>query len=234
MTSAGPNVLSSALPIATTAFAIGIFLADTFTHFDIAVAVLYVAVVLMATRFCQARGILLVSVGCVGLTVLSFLLSPPTGTAATGVINTMISILAIGLTTFLVMRSQSAEVALREQANLLDLTHDTVFSRGMNDAITYWNRGAEELYGWKNAEALGKTSHQLMKTIFPTPLAEIEAELLRTGRWEGELRHTKRDGTQVVVASRWSLQRDDRQRPLAILETNNDITEPKRAENALR
>jgi PAS domain S-box-containing protein len=234
MTPAGPNAPSSVLPIATTAFAIAIFIADTFTHFDIAVPVLYVAIVLMAARFCQRRGVLLVSVGCVGLTVLSFFLSPPTGPALTGLINTFISILVIGLTSFLVLRSQSSEVVLREQANLLDLTHDTVFSRGMDDAITYWNRGAEELYGWTREEAVGKVSHQIMTTIFPAPLEEINAELLRTGRWEGELIHTKRDGTRVVVASRWSLQRDERQRPHAILETNNDITERKRAEDALR
>jgi PAS domain S-box-containing protein len=126
-----------------------------------------------------------------------------------------------------------AEAALREQASLLDLTHDTVFVRDMNDVITYWNRGAEELYGWKKEAAIGQVSHQLTQTIFPAPLAEINAEFLRTGRWEGELRHTKRDGTQVVVASRWSLQRDEQGNPMAILETNNDITERKRAEQAL-
>ena len=138
------------------------------------------------------------------------------------------------MTTFLALRSQSAEAALREQANLLDLTHDTVFSRGMDDAITYWNRGTEELYGWKRAEAVGKVSHQLLKTIFPAPLDEINAELRRTGRWEGELVHKKRDGTRVVVASRWSLQRDKQSRPAAILETNNDITERKQTQDSLQ
>ena len=73
-----------------------------------------------------------------------------------------------------------------------------------------------------------------MQTIFPAPLAEINAELLGTGRWEGELIHTKRDGTPVVVASRWALQRDAQGNPVAILETNNDITERQRAEEALR
>ena len=125
-------------------------------------------------------------------------------------------------------------MVLREQAGLLDLTHDTVFVRDMNDVIIYWNRGAEELYGWKKAEAVGKITHQLMQTIFPMPLEEITAELLRTGRWEGELVHTKKDGTQAIVASRWSVQRDARGRPVAILETNNDITERKQAEDALR
>src|SRR6266850_2309761 len=127
-----------------------------------------------------------------------------------------------------------AEEVLREQAGLLDLTHDTVFVRDINDVITYWNRGAAEMYGWIRDEAVGKVSHQLMQTIFPAPFEEINAELLRTGRWEGELVHTKRDGTQVIVASRWSMQRDKQGLPAAILETNNNITERKRAEEALR
>ena len=132
------------------------------------------------------------------------------------------------------LEREQAEEVLVEQASLLDLTHDTVFVRDMSDIIKYWNRGAEELYGWTREEALDKVSHQLTQTIFPAPLAEINAELLGTGRWEGELIHTKRDGTQVVVASHWSLQRDAQGLPTAILETNNDISERKRAEEALR
>jgi PAS domain S-box-containing protein len=133
-----------------------------------------------------------------------------------------------------ITKRKRAEEALRVQASLLNLTHDTVFVRDMNDAITYWNRGAEEVYGWKKEEAIGQLSHQFTQTIFPAPLEEINEELLRTGRWEGELTHTKRDGTQVVVASRWSLQRDEQERPAAILETNNDITERKRASPCAR
>ena len=78
MTPDGTNVSSSIHPSMAAAFAIGIFIADTFTHLEIAVAVLYVSVVLMAARFLQARGVLLVSAGCIGLTVLSFFLSSPT------------------------------------------------------------------------------------------------------------------------------------------------------------
>jgi PAS domain S-box-containing protein len=127
-----------------------------------------------------------------------------------------------------------ADNVLRDQARLLDLTHDTVFVRDMSDAITYWNRGAEALYGWSRDEALGQITHQLTQTIFPAPLEQINEELLRTGRWEGELVHTKRDGSQVVVASRWSLQRDERGQPTGILETNNDVTQRKQAEAELR
>ena len=126
------------------------------------------------------------------------------------------------------------ENVLREQARLLDLTHDTVFVRDMSDVITYWNRGAAELYGWTREEAVGKVSHQLMQTIFPAPLEEINVELLRSGRWEGKLVHAKRDRTKVIVASRWSMQHDERGRPVATLETNNDITEREQAEEALR
>jgi PAS domain S-box-containing protein len=127
-----------------------------------------------------------------------------------------------------------AEEALRERAQLIDLTHDTIFVRGMNDAISFWNRGAEQLYGWSTEEALGQTSHQLLRTIFPSPLEELTSELLSTGRWEGELVHTKRDGTQVSVASRWSLRQDKHGQPIGILETNNDVTARKKSEEALR
>src|SRR6266576_3377933 len=136
--------------------------------------------------------------------------------------------------TSLMAKGRKSFEFLREQASLLDLTHDTVFVRDTSDLITYWNRGAEERYGWKKEEAIGKISHQLMQTIFPASLEEINAELLRTGRWDGVLVHTGRDGTQVIVASRWSLQRDKQGLPAAILETNNNITEQKRAEEALR
>ena len=90
------------------------------------------------------------------------------------------------------------------------------------------------MYGWTAEEAVGKRAHQLLQTVFPMPIDEIRAELLRAGRWEGELEKTKADGSQVVVASRWSLRQDERKRPVAILETNNDITERKRTEEAIR
>jgi len=123
-----------------------------------------------------------------------------------------------------------AEGSLREQANLLNLTHDAIFVIDMDGMIKYWNRGAEEHYGWTVEQAVDRDVHDMLKTVFPAPLGEIKAEIMRTGRWEGELVHTKKDGTQVVVASRWALQRDERGAAIAILETNNDITERKQAE----
>jgi PAS domain S-box-containing protein len=127
------------------------------------------------------------------------------------------------------------EVAERtQQASLLNLTHDTIFVRDMNDIITYWNRGAAELFGWTEDQAVGKHSHQLLQTGFPLPMDEVREELLRTGRWEGELQKTKADGSRVFVASRWSLRQDEQGRPVAILETNNDISDRKHREEEIR
>jgi PAS domain S-box-containing protein len=135
-----------------------------------------------------------------------------------------------------VARDQLAvEVVKRtEQASLLDLTHDTILVRGMDDVISYWNHGAQELFGWTSEQAIGKSAHELLHTVFPMPLGQIHAELVRTGRWEGELAKTKADGTQVVVSARWSLRRDEQGHPVAILATNNDITERKRRDERIR
>ncbi len=129
---------------------------------------------------------------------------------------------------------RQAEPTLREQANLLNLTHDAIYVRDMNGTIKYWNRGAEELYGWPAKQALGRVSQELLKSIFEAPLEQIEKEVIGTGRWEGELVQIRKDGSRVVVASRWSLQRDERHTPVAMLVINNDITKRKRAEEAAR
>jgi PAS domain S-box-containing protein len=174
-----------------------------------------------------------VAAGCLSLTVVAYLLAHGLS-ASTALGRGIMSISAISITTFLALRNQTASLGLRNQARLLDLTHDTIFVRDMNDVITYWNHGAEELYGWPREQAVGKHCHQLLRTRFPEPLEAITVQLLRAGRWEGEVGHTRRDGTEVVVASRWALQRDEPGRPVEIMETNTDITERKRADAELR
>jgi PAS domain S-box-containing protein len=121
-----------------------------------------------------------------------------------------------------------------QQVSLLNLTHDSIFVRNMDFIITYWNLGAQELYGWTPEDAFGKNSNQLLQTVFPAPLEDVHAELLRTGRWEGELKRTTAQGTTVVVAARYALRRDEQARPVAILETSNDITQWKRREEEIQ
>jgi PAS domain S-box-containing protein len=125
-----------------------------------------------------------------------------------------------------------AEEALVEQARILDLAQ--VLVRDIKGHIVLWNLGAEKLYGYSRQEALGRMSNELLQTQFPENLEKINEELDRDGTWEGELVHRKRDGSHVVVASVWVLQRDAHGQPLRILEANTDITERRRAEEALR
>jgi PAS domain S-box-containing protein len=129
---------------------------------------------------------------------------------------------------------RTREAGYREQAELLDLTYDAIFVRNLENKILYWNLGAERLYGWREEEARGKVAHTLLQTIFPKPLADIDSELLNSGSWEGELVHKRRDGSEVIVSSRWVLRRDPNGKPTAILESNRGITHRKREEDKFR
>ncbi|MBV9281097.1 MAG: PAS domain S-box protein [Chloroflexi bacterium] len=123
---------------------------------------------------------------------------------------------------------------LRAQAELLELAHDAIFVRDLPaGAIVYWNRGAEELYGFRRDEAVGRVSHELLHTRFPRPRREIEEAMVREGRWDGELVQRTREGREVTVESRWALQRDSRGEPVAFLEINRDISARKEAEAEL-
>jgi|HubBroStandDraft_6_1064221.scaffolds.fasta_scaffold17589_3 PAS domain S-box-containing protein len=127
-----------------------------------------------------------------------------------------------------------SESRFREHAELLDLTYDAVIVRNLRNEITYWNHGAEELYGWRAEEILGKVTHELFQTVFPKDLPEIEAETLEKGSWEGELTHRRRDGSVVTVSSRRVLRRDAKGEPSGILESNRDRTQHKQEEEKFR
>jgi PAS domain S-box-containing protein len=129
------------------------------------------------------------------------------------------------------------EATFREQSELLELIHDAILVRNLQNEIVFWNSAAERLYGWSKAEAQGRTTHFLLATQFPYDLALIEAAVLKTGYWEGELQHRTREGRKVVVSSRWALRTGENGEPIGVLESNRDLTklkaEERRFENLL-
>ena len=141
-------------------------------------------------------------------------------------------ILTVGGFTFLfirrIERCMQHEAKLNAYEGLLENTQ--MVMRNMNNEIISWNQGMEKLYGWNKTVVLGKTTHQLFSTVFPKPLSEIEETLFTTNQWQGELKHTKKDGSTIIVSSHWSLNRDKNGAPFAITESNNNITELKKAE----
>ncbi|HEY6441945.1 MAG TPA: PAS domain S-box protein [Candidatus Acidoferrales bacterium] len=118
-----------------------------------------------------------------------------------------------------------SEATYREQAELLNVTHDAIFVRDLEDRIVYWNRAAERLYGWQAEEARGQVARDLLQKRFPVPLADIEAKVQQQGSWEGELIHHSRSGSEIVVSTRWVLRRGPAGRPVGILESNRDVTQ---------
>jgi PAS domain S-box-containing protein len=127
-----------------------------------------------------------------------------------------------------------SESRFREQAELLDLAHDASIVRNLRNEITYWNHGAEELYGWRVEEIVDQVAHDVSQTVYPGAQAEIEAETREQGSWEGDLTHSRRDGSVVTVSSRWVLRRDAQGNPTGILESNRDISAKRDAEESRR
>lgn len=123
---------------------------------------------------------------------------------------------------------------LRERADLLDLATDAIIVRELDGTVRFWNSGAEALYGWDRQTVVGHSLHDLLATQFPVPYSEIEACLLESGRWEGNLVQRTRDGREITVACRKAFKTGKAGSPDVILEISRDITERMRAEEALR
>ncbi len=129
-----------------------------------------------------------------------------------------------------ITRRQQAEVRLREQAALLDYAQEAIATCDLNGCVRFWNRGAEQLYGWQFAEVAGRNIRdELYRGEFAA--AEQAAQTLREkGEWRGELRQFTQDGRELIVEGHWVLVRDDAEAPQLILIINNDITEKKQLE----
>ena len=139
-----------------------------------------------------------------------------------------------GFTVDLEQRIRERTAELQQKAELLELSHDGILVRRFGDSrIQFWSSGATQLYGWTAQEALGKISHGLLQTHFRQTVEDIEDQLIRHGRWEGELIQTRKNGTRIITASRWSLRRDQAGNPSDVLELDYDITAKKEAEQKL-
>jgi PAS domain S-box-containing protein len=129
---------------------------------------------------------------------------------------------------------QTQSIQIDKQADLLDSAHDMITVFDLDGHLLYWNHGAAWTYGWTREEAMGKIGHHLLKTEFSTPLVAIVSDILREGKWEGELIQHDRQGGRLSVESRWVLRRDSHEHPEAILAIDRDITLRKQAEETVK
>jgi two-component system, cell cycle sensor histidine kinase and response regulator CckA len=126
---------------------------------------------------------------------------------------------------------KQAEQKIREQAALLDITTDAILVRDLDHQIQFWNKGAENLYGWNTEEAIGKNANEfLYRQETLSQLEDIQTSLISHGSWQGELSQVHKDGKEIIVQSRWTLMQDDQGQPKSILTVNTDITEKKQLE----
>src|SRR5262245_27732178 len=115
------------------------------------------------------------------------------------------------------------EDSLQRHADLMQLTGEAIFGWELGGPIIYWNYGAERLYGISSREAIGRSSHEVLSTLFPGIDFDLKPLLQDTGEWTGELKHVTRDGHQLIVERHVRLVRERSGRSL-VLESNRDIT----------
>jgi PAS domain S-box-containing protein len=116
---------------------------------------------------------------------------------------------------------QKNERRLSEKARLLDLAPVGVLSTDCDDVIRYWSQGAARMYGWTSQEAVGQTSRQLLR--FSVQIEEVMIALAATGVWETELKHSRKDGSEIIVATRWASQREASGEISGFLQINSEM-----------
>jgi two-component system, cell cycle sensor histidine kinase and response regulator CckA len=133
---------------------------------------------------------------------------------------------------FDITERKRAEERIREQAALLDKARDAIIVRGLDMTILYWNKGAERVYGWKPEEAVGRTGRELglVNELNEAKFEEGWRAIFERDSWDGEWRQRTKSGEEITVETRWSLVRDGRGEPQAVLIINTDVTERKKIE----
>ncbi len=133
-----------------------------------------------------------------------------------------------------VTEARARDADLRARDRIIQFSHDAIIACDPERRITFWNRGAEEMYGWTADEARGRVIHELLETRNSKQMAQIDQTLRNEGRWDGELIHCRKDGTEIVSESRHVFLGDPGGAMSGILEINRDITTRKQAEQELR
>jgi PAS domain S-box-containing protein len=127
---------------------------------------------------------------------------------------------------------RDSEGRLRDLVGTLDLA--AIMTREVNGTIRFWSQGCVALYGWSREEAVGRSSHELLRTQFPVPLRQIQQNLLSRGEWKGDLIQRRRNGTLIVVATHKALKRQPDGRPqMVMMESLVDVTALREAQDAL-
>ena len=121
---------------------------------------------------------------------------------------------------------READARIREQASLLDKAQDAILVRGPDHCLRFWNKGAERLYGYTQAEALGQPAYSLIYTNSDAFHAATEQVLL-AGEWSGELTQRRRDGSLLTAECRWTRVVDEQTGMFSILAINTDISQRK-------
>ena len=125
------------------------------------------------------------------------------------------------------------ESEIRKQAALLDIAVDAILVQDIHKQILYWNRGAENLYGWRSQEIVGKNiSEVLYPEGLPQQTQALEA-VLKQGEWRGEMTQVTKNEQEITVESCWTLVRDESGKPKSILTVNREITQKKQLEAQL-
>lgn len=132
-----------------------------------------------------------------------------------------------------ITQRKASEQKLQQQAALLDVVSNAILVKDIQNRILYWNKGAENIYGWQASEVYGKKSSELLHKEHSSVEDDALLTVINSGKWQGELYQVTKEGKDIIVKSRWTLLRDDKGQPKSILAENTEITKKRQLETQL-
>ena len=245
-----PKSIFLLLVLATSVLTVFVFICDWLIPVEAGVALLYVGAVLLSLGFPLRWQTYLVAAVCSALTIVRWLVADPANEVWWTGLSRAIAVLALWLIAVLgtairsgaeqslahlklreeVRAREIAEKRLHEQTSLLNLAHDAITVRDLDDRIVFWNKGAEKMYGWTTEEALGRNAGELIFAEGDATFAEARRKMREDGQWFGVFHQITKDGRTLIAETRWTLVRDEEGVPSAVLVVNTDITEKKQLE----